>query len=69
MHAGVSLPGMLHAFRLWGQVVRECVLEAASPDEPAEREAALSIAGLIIRHGDQVYRAVAQTYLDEAERL
>lgn len=69
VHAGVSLPGMLHAFRLWGQVVWECVLEAASPDEPAEREAALEIAGLIIRHVDQVSRAVAQAYLDEAEGL
>ena len=69
VHAGVSLPGMLHAFRLWGQVVWECVLEVADADQPAEREAALQIAGLIIRHVDQVSRAVAQAYLDEAEGL
>lgn len=69
VHAGVSLPGMLHAFRLWGQVVWECVLEVADAGQPAEREAALEIAGLIIRHVDQVSRAVAQAYLDEAEGL
>lgn len=64
-HQGVSFRGLLHAYRLWGQVVWEELLAAASPTDPEEREAALSMAGPIMIHVDAVSTAVAEAYMDE----
>lgn len=66
VHQGVSFGDLLQAYRLWGQVVWEQLLAAISPDVPEEREAALWMAGRIMRHVDTVSHAVAQAYLDEA---
>ncbi|MGH2715940.1 MAG: PucR family transcriptional regulator [Thermoleophilaceae bacterium] len=66
---GVALDSLLHAYRIWGQVVWEAILTAASPDRPAEREAALHIAGRMIQHIDLVSTAVARAYLDEAQGI
>ena len=64
---GISLESFLHAARLWGQITWAAVLEEARPDEPAEREAALHIAGHVLRHMDTMSVAVAAGYLAEIE--
>jgi sugar diacid utilization regulator len=64
---GISLDSFLHAARLWGQITWETVLEESRPDEPDEREAALHIAGHVLRHMDSMSVAVAAGYLAEAE--
>src|SRR3954470_5269987 len=64
---GISLESFLHAARLWGQIAWETVLEEARPDVPQEREAALSIAGKVLRHMDSMSVAVAAGYLAEIE--
>jgi sugar diacid utilization regulator len=64
-HQGVTLDALLHAARLWGETMWEAVLAAARADGPREREAALSIAGLIWRHVDVMSVAKASAYLDE----
>jgi sugar diacid utilization regulator len=64
---GISLDSFLHAARLWGQITWETVLEEARPDDPDEREAALHIAGHVLRHMDSMSVAVAAGYLAEAE--
>ena len=69
VHQGVSLEGLLHAFRLWGWCVWEEIITAARTDQPAEREAALVLAGRIMRHIDLVSTAGAQGYLDEAQGI
>lgn len=69
VHQGVALEAVLHAYRLWGQVVWQAFLNTARPDQPDEREAALLIAGRVIEHINVVSTVVAQGYLDEAEGL
>ncbi|TCP55331.1 CdaR family transcriptional regulator [Tamaricihabitans halophyticus] len=65
VHQGISLQALLHAYRLWGQVVWQEILGVSDPEVAAEREAALIIAGRVMAYVDQVSVAVAQTYLDE----
>lgn len=69
LHQGISLEAFLHAVRLWGQLTWEMVLDCARTDEPAERDAALEIAGHVLRHMDRMSAAVAAAYLAEAEGL
>src|SRR4051812_25486098 len=64
---GISLEAFLHATRLWGQTIWETVLGIAAPAVPAEREAALHIAGDVMRHVDLMSTTVAAAYLAEAE--
>jgi sugar diacid utilization regulator len=64
-HEGVTLDAIMHLGRLWGETVWESVLEAARPGNPAEREAALAIAGLLWRHVDVISTVKAVAYLDE----
>lgn len=66
LHQGVSLQALLHAYRLWGQVVWAEVRRVAEPGQPATHDAALDIAGRVMAYVDQVSIAVAQAYLDEA---
>ncbi|MGH2987689.1 MAG: PucR family transcriptional regulator [Solirubrobacterales bacterium] len=66
---GVGLDSLLHAYRLWGQVVWEAIVAAARPDRPSEREAALHVAGRVIQHIDLVSTVVAQAYLDEVRGI
>jgi sugar diacid utilization regulator len=65
VHQGVSLEALLHHGLVWGETLWECVLTAARPDHPEEREAALQIAGRLWRHVDVLYTAMAYAYLDE----
>ena len=67
LHEGISLESFLHATRLWGQLTWEHVLACAREDVPAEREAALRIAGEIMRHVDTMSAVWASAYLAEAE--
>ncbi len=67
VHQGISLESFLHAARLWGQIIWETVLHTARPDDAIEREAALEIAGRVMRHVDLMSTAVAAAYLAEAE--
>src|SRR4051794_544206 len=69
LHHGISLESFLHATRLWGQLTWEHVLACASTDEPAEREAALEIAGVVFRHLDTMSALWAGAYLAEAEGI
>ena len=64
-HRGVSLDAMLQAARVWGQTIWEAVLTAARLDRPAEREAALGVAGRLWHHVDVVSSTMAYAYLDE----
>ncbi|GLY69529.1 PucR family transcriptional regulator [Amycolatopsis taiwanensis] len=65
VHQGIPLQALLHAYRLWGQVVWQEILAVTDPGEPSEREAALAVAGRVMAYVDQVSVAVAQSYLDE----
>src|SRR4051812_40044553 len=69
VHQGISLESFLHATRLWGQLAWEAVLDCTEPGEPAEREAALEIAGLVLRHLDVMSATWAAAYVAEAEGL
>jgi sugar diacid utilization regulator len=67
VHQGISLEAFLHATRLWGQITWETVLATAHAGDAAEREAALHIAGAVLRHVDLMSTTVAAAYLAEAE--
>jgi sugar diacid utilization regulator len=64
VHQGVSIPGMLSAYRMWAQSVWDAIVACAENAE--EREAALCLAGRILQHLDAVSTAAAQGYLEEA---
>ena len=66
---GISLESFLHAVRLLGQVLWEAVLEEADPDVPAEREAAIEIAGAVMRQVDLMSTAAAEGYLNEVQSI
>jgi sugar diacid utilization regulator len=69
VHQGVALDSLLHAYRIWGQVVWREILAASHTEQPAQREAALRIAGRVNEHIDMVSTAVARAYLDEAKGI
>lgn len=64
---GVPIQALLHAYRLWGQVVWNEVRIA--PQTRRDPQVALTIAGRIMKHVDLVSSAVAQAYLQEASGL
>lgn len=61
---GVPIQALLHAYRLWGHTVWEEVQRA--PQTRTNPEAALVIAGRIMKHVDLVSTTVAQAYLQKA---
>ncbi|MEV4644348.1 helix-turn-helix domain-containing protein [Saccharopolyspora sp. NPDC049357] len=65
VHQGVSLEALLHAYRVWGQVVWQEVLAVTDTNVAEGRECALEIAGRVMSYVDTVSVAVAQSYLDE----
>jgi sugar diacid utilization regulator len=65
VHQRVSLESALHAGRVWARVVWDAVLEETHIDRPEEREAALTIAGRLLRHTDLISTVVTGGYLDE----
>lgn len=64
---GLPLKAFLHGARLWGRIVWQSVLDETDPAVPAEREAALQIAGLLQRHVDHLSTAAAEGYLTELQ--
>jgi sugar diacid utilization regulator len=69
VHQDVALESFLHAVRLWGKVLWESVLGCTRPDVPAERDAALAIAGRVLDHVDLMSVAAVQGYLDELQMV
>lgn len=69
VHQGVSLESFLHAARLWVRVLWEHVLLCSDESVPAEREAALEIAGGLLEHVDLISSAAAQGYLEELQAV
>lgn len=69
VHQNVSLESFLHALRLWGQTLWETVLACADQEVPAEREAALEIAGQLLEHLDLQSIAAAQGFLEELQSV
>lgn len=69
VHQGMSLESFLHATRLWGRIVWETVLTCTDVHIPAEREAALRIAGQLFEHLDLISTAAAQGYLEELQTV
>lgn len=67
VHQGIAMESFLHAARILGHVMWEAVLDVARVDEAAEREAALEIAGHIMRHTDALSTYVAASYSAEAQ--
>ena len=65
LHQRVSLESLLQAGRVSARVAWEGVLAAARADHLEEREAALEIAGVVLRQMDIVSTIAAQAYLDE----
>ena len=67
VHQGISMGSFLHAVRLLGQGIWEAVLARTDAAEPAEREAALEIAGIVMRFVDELSTFVAASYSAEAQ--
>ena len=67
VHQGIAMESFLRAVRILGQALWEAVLEATQTDDPAEREAALEIAGHVMRHTDELSTNVAASYSAEAQ--
>jgi sugar diacid utilization regulator len=65
VHQGVPLEAFLHAARVWATVCWDAVLAVARTDVPLEREAALEMAGRILRLADRISTAVTNAYIDE----
>ncbi|GAB3760695.1 sugar diacid utilization regulator [Nocardioides ginsengisegetis] len=65
VHQDVSLPSLLHSYRIWGARVWQTVLEEAA-DDPVLRTAALELATRIFDYVDLVSVTLAQVYLEEA---
>jgi sugar diacid utilization regulator len=69
VHQCIPLVSYLRAMRLWGEVTWETLRAAARDDSPEELEAALEIAGRVMRHVDAASTAGALAYLHEAQGL
>jgi sugar diacid utilization regulator len=69
VHQGIALESFLRAARVWGEQLWEAVLEETDPAVPAEREAALDIAGRVMRHVDVMSRHVAEAFLNELQSV
>ena len=67
VHQGIAMESFLRAVRILGQALWEAVLEATQVDDAAEREAALGIAGHVMRHTDELSTNVAAAYSAEAQ--
>ncbi|HTW11228.1 MAG TPA: helix-turn-helix domain-containing protein [Solirubrobacteraceae bacterium] len=69
VHQNVSLESFLHALRLWGQTLWETILVSVDGNVPAERDAALQIAGQLLEHLDLQSMAAAQGFLEELQSV
>jgi len=67
VHQGISLESFQRAARLWGRLLWEAVLEESDATVPAEREAALTIAGQVMEYVDHMSTNVAEGFLNELQ--
>ena len=67
VHQGIAMESFLHAVRILGQELWDAVLARADREDPAEREAALEIAGHVMRFVDELSTYVAASYSAEAQ--
>jgi sugar diacid utilization regulator len=67
VHQGIPMESFLHAVRILGQEVWDRVLALADVEAPAEREAALEVAGHVMRFVDDLSTYVAASYSAEAQ--
>lgn len=65
VHQDVSLPSLLHSYRIWGSRVWRTVVEEAA-DDPLMQAAALEVAQRVFEYVDLVSITLAQVYLEEA---
>lgn len=65
----VGLDSLLHAYRIWEQVVCEAVTRSVDPHSPDESDAALRIARLVMQHADDLATVAAKGYRDELARV
>lgn len=65
MRQGVPLPVVLHAYRLWGQIVWAEIQSCVDPVEPAELRAAMRLAESVMHYVDAISSTVVQVYLEE----
>jgi hypothetical protein len=65
VHQDVSLPSLLHSYRIWGAKVWQAVLDEAG-DDTAMQIAALELVGRIFEYVDLVSITLAQVYLEES---
>ena len=65
VHQDVSLPSLLHSYRIWGSRVWRTVVEEAAED-PVMQAAALEVAHRVFDYVDLVSITLAQVYLEEA---
>ncbi len=68
VHQDVSLPALLHSYRIWGSRVWAAIATEAER-EPSLRDAALGLASGLFDYVDRVSVAVAQVYLEESAGL
>lgn len=68
VHQEVSLPALLHTYRIWGRVVWHEIAVEAQKDSTL-RDAALRLAEPVMDYVNQVSMAVAQVYLEESAGL
>lgn len=64
---GVSVQSLLHAYRVWGQVVWSEISQL--PECQASPSTGFAVAGEIMRYVNSVSLAVANSYLEESENV
>lgn len=64
---GVSVQALLHAYRVWGQVVWREISEL--PECQASPATGFAVAGEVMRYVNSVSLAVANSYLEESENV
>lgn len=69
VHQGISLESFQRAARMWGHELWAAVLEESDPAVATQREAALAIAGLVMRHVDELSTHVAEGFLHELQSV
>jgi carbohydrate diacid regulator len=65
VHQGVSLAGMLRAFRIGSRGFWVGLLEAAGDDTELHNELLFKVSPYLLHHFDVIAQAVSQAYLDE----
>lgn len=65
----VGLDSLLHAYRIWEQVVCEAMIRSIDPRSLEESDAAFTIAQQVMQHADHLATVAAKGYRDELARV